>query len=68
MPQNSVLKTARLEALSNGHFRLLDTEDASRLVSEIEFNNRKAARNWARGRGFVVEDLTPDGQSMHGAN
>lgn len=67
-PQQSLWKTALLEELSNGHFRLRKTEEPTGLVSEIEFNNRKAARNWARGRGYVVDEVAPNGETMGGAN
>jgi hypothetical protein len=55
---NVGFKDAILEALPGGPFRLLDP-DTHRPVCPIEFHNRKAARNWANGRGMRVVDDTP---------
>lgn len=66
--QQSLLKTALLEELSNGHFRLLQSENPQVPVSEIEFHNRKAARNWARGRGYVVSDGSAVDTKQDGRN
>lgn len=64
----SVLKSARLSEQSNGRFRLFLADEPTVPVSDIEFNNRKAARNWARGRGLLVCDVGLDGASLNGAN
>lgn len=56
---NVGFKDVILEALPSGHFRLID-HATSQPASPIEFSNRKAARNWAHGRGFrVIENLPP---------
>ncbi len=56
---NVGFKDAILEALPGGRFRLTDA-GTSRPVSAIEFQNRKAARNWAHGKGMrVLERETP---------
>lgn len=44
-----------LEALSGGGFRLKDPA-TQRPVGPIVFHNRKAARNWAHGRGLRLLD------------
>jgi hypothetical protein len=44
-----------LEALSGGGFHLMDPE-TKRPVGQIVFHNRKAARNWAHGRGLRLLD------------
>lgn len=44
-----------LEALPGGGFRLTDPA-TKRPVGQIVFHNRKAARNWAHGRGFRLLD------------
>ena len=66
--QQSLLKNALLEELSNGRFRLLQPEIPEVPVTNIEFQNRKAARNWGRSRGYLVADLAPDGTTINGAN
>jgi hypothetical protein len=54
---NVGFKDTILEALPTGMFRLFDPV-SKRPVSSIEFHNRKAARNWAHGRGLrVLEDV-----------
>ncbi|MDQ8201689.1 hypothetical protein [Pelagicoccus sp. SDUM812003] len=67
-PHQSLLKPALLEELSNGHYRLLNAENPQDLVSDIEFNNRKAARNWARSRGFVLESPSLNDADVSGLN
>jgi hypothetical protein len=44
-----------LEALSGGGFHLVDSA-TKRPVGSIVFHNRKAARNWAHGRGLRLLD------------
>ncbi|MCH6257325.1 hypothetical protein MLD52_12265 [Puniceicoccaceae bacterium K14] len=63
-------KEARLGEQPNGRFRLLDLEsnDPSKALVDIEFNNRKAARNWARSRGYQIVERAPDGSTMNGSN
>lgn len=64
----SLLKRARIEKLGNGRFQLFQSEDSSKPVSDIEFNNRKAARNWGRSRGYLIFDVAPDGTTLNGPN
>ena len=66
--QPSLLKSALLEELSNGRFRLLQGEKIGVPVSNIEFSNRKAARNWGRSRGFLIADTALDGSTVAGEN
>ncbi len=47
------LREAVVSPISDGHFRLLSANDAH-LLTPIVFNNRKAARNWALGKGYQV--------------
>jgi len=47
-----------LEALAGGGFQLLDS-GTKRPVGSIVFHNRKAARNWAHGRGLRLLDDSP---------
>lgn len=63
-------REARLGEQPNGHFKLFDLGDdrSPKAAVDIEFNNRKAARNWAKSRGFQIVDKAPDGSTMHGAN
>ena len=68
LQHQTLLKKAQLAELANGHYRLRMAENPEVLVSDIEFNNRKAARNWARSRGFLILDLAPDGSTMNGPN
>ncbi len=53
-------REAVVTAVSDGHFRLISSPDAHPLTS-ILFNNRKAARNWALGRGYRVREGAPPG-------
>jgi hypothetical protein len=46
-----------LEAQPGGGFHLVDTA-TRRPVGSIVFHNRKAARNWAHGRGLRLLDGT----------
>jgi hypothetical protein len=46
-------REAVVSPIADGHFRLLSANDAHPLTS-IVFNNRKAARNWALGKGYQV--------------
>ncbi len=46
-------REAVLSPLADGHFRLVSATDA-RPLTPITFNNRKAARNWAFGKGYQV--------------
>jgi hypothetical protein len=56
---NVGFKDAILEAQPGGHFLLKDPADLHP-ICPIEFHNRKAARNWAHGRGMrVIENETP---------
>lgn len=56
---NVGFKDAILEALPSGSFRLHDPV-SHEPVCPIEFHNRKAARNWAHGRGMrVLENIAP---------
>jgi hypothetical protein len=49
-----------LEALAGGGFQLMDPA-TRRPVGSIVFHNRKAARNWAHGRGLrLLGDSPPD--------
>ena len=61
-------KDAEVHELGNGHFRLVLSNESRHPVTDIEFNNRKAARNWGKSRGFRVLDQAPDGSTMHGPN
>ncbi len=54
---NVGFKDAVLEVLPDGHFRLCDPATAQ-TFSPIRFANRKAARNWAQGRGLRVLEKT----------
>jgi len=65
---NFPFKDAEVEELNNGRYRLVLSDETRNTVADIEFNNRKAARNWARSRGFRVVDHAPDGSTMHGPN
>jgi hypothetical protein len=63
---DSMSSTPTREALislsADGHFRLVRTADAHQLTP-IVFNSRKAARNWAFGRGYQVrEGSSPGGR------
>ncbi|MEM9160228.1 MAG: hypothetical protein AAGB46_14380 [Verrucomicrobiota bacterium] len=62
------LKKALVEEQSNGRFKLFELENPQVPVSDIEFNNRKAARNWAKSRGVAIGEITPDGRTINGAN
>ena len=59
---NVGFKDAILKESPGGAYRLHDPA-THQPVSPIEFHNRKAARNWAHGRGFRVlesdSDATP---------
>jgi len=56
---NVGFKDAILEEISGGVFKLFDPSTHAP-VSPIAFHNRKAARNWAHGRGLrVLEDSSP---------
>ncbi|BET66000.1 hypothetical protein ASA1KI_09180 [Opitutales bacterium ASA1] len=56
---NVGFKDVILEALPDGHFRLKDPASSQQLCP-FSFANRKAARNWANGRGLrVIENTTP---------
>lgn len=57
---NVGFKDALLEETSGGVFKLFDPSTHA-LVSPIEFPNRKAARNWAHGRGLRVLEDPPHG-------
>jgi hypothetical protein len=46
-------REAVVSPIADGHFRLVSASDAHPLTSII-FNNRKAARNWALGKGYQV--------------
>ncbi len=46
-------REAVVSPIADGHFRLVSASDARPLTS-IHFNNRKAARNWALGKGYQV--------------
>ncbi|HLP02201.1 MAG TPA: hypothetical protein VK178_17015 [Opitutaceae bacterium] len=46
-------REAIVSPLSDGHFRLVSASDAHPLTP-IVFSNRKAARNWALGKGYQV--------------
>ena len=48
-------REAFVSPLNDGHFRLVRPADAHPLTP-IRFNNRKAARNWAFGRGYLVRE------------
>jgi hypothetical protein len=50
-------REAVVSPVSDGHFRLVSTSDAHPLTS-IVFSNRKAARNWALGKGYQVREST----------
>jgi hypothetical protein len=61
---NVGFKDAVLEAQCGGRFLLKDPADL-RPICPIEFPNRKAARNWAHGRGLrVVENQPPAAASF----
>jgi hypothetical protein len=53
-------REAMVSPLSDGHFRLVRATDAHPLTP-IQFNTRKAARNWASGRGYSIRDAAPSG-------
>ncbi len=46
-------REAVVSPIADGHFRLVSASDAHPLTP-IVFNNRKAARNWALGKGYQV--------------
>ena len=46
-------REAVVSPIADGHYRLVSASDAHPLTS-ILFNNRKAARNWALGKGYKV--------------
>ena len=46
-------REALVSPIADGHYRLVSASDAHPLTS-ILFNNRKAARNWALGKGYQV--------------
>ncbi len=46
-------REAVVSPIADGHYRLVSASDAHPLTS-ILFNNRKAARNWALGKGYQV--------------
>lgn len=48
-------REAVVAPMSDGHFRLVHPGDAHPLTP-IQFNSRKAARNWALGRGYQVRE------------
>lgn len=52
---NVGLRDVILEAQPGGGFRLTDPA-SHRPVGQIVFHNRKAARNWAHGRGLRLLD------------
>jgi hypothetical protein len=61
---NVGFKDAILEALPGGQFVLKDPA-THRPLCPIEFHNRKAARNWAHGRGLrILENQTPSAASF----
>lgn len=60
---NVGFKDVVLEALPNGHFKLTDPT-GSQPACAIEFNNRKAARNWAHGRGMRVVERTSSANTV----
>jgi len=62
------LKKALVKEQTNGRFRLFEFENTQVPVTDIEFSNRKAARNWARSRGVTIGETTPDGTSINGVN
>lgn len=53
-------REAVVSPLADGHFRLVSASDAHPLTP-ILFNNRKAARNWALGKGYQVRFGAPSG-------
>ena len=61
---DSLSSTPTREALispnADGHFRLVSPADSHQLTP-IVFNSRKAARNWAFGRGYQVRLGGPPG-------
>lgn len=59
---NVGFKDAILEEISGGVFKLFDPSTHAQ-VSPIEFHNRKAARNWAHGRGLRVLENQPSSGS-----
>ncbi len=46
-------REAVVSPIADGHFRLVSASDAH-LLTPIVFNNQKAARNWALGKGYQV--------------
>lgn len=56
---NVGFQDAILEALAGGEFLLRDPATMQPLCP-FKFHNRKAARNWAHGRGLrLIENQTP---------
>lgn len=53
-------REAIVSPLADGHYRLVSASDAHPLTP-ILFNNRKAARNWAHGKGYQVRMSAPNG-------
>ncbi len=53
-------REAVVSPIADGHYRLVSASDAHPLTS-ILFNNRKAARNWALGKGYQVRESGPPG-------
>jgi len=53
-------REAVVSPFADGQFRLVSASDARPLTS-ILFNNRKAARNWALGKGYQVRVSGPSG-------
>ena len=62
------LTDARIEEQDSGRFKLLASEGGESRVVNIEFNNRKAARNWARSRGFRIIEAEGGSEGWHGPN
>jgi hypothetical protein len=59
-PMSYPSREAVVSPLADGHFRLVSASDAHPLT-HILFNNRKAARNWALGKGYQVREGAPPG-------
>jgi hypothetical protein len=53
-------REAAISPNADGHFRLVSAADSHQLTP-IVFNSRKAARNWAFGRGYQVRLGGPPG-------
>ena len=51
-------REAAISPNADGHFRLVSATDSHQLTP-IVFNSRKAARNWAFGRGYLVRSGGP---------